>query len=439
MKRIVLSFVATMLVCLGVSAQSYNMVITKADGNIVPIPADEIANVSFIAADPIVDVPRHFDITVTVGKQGGMGRDVTTIMQSRQSLTEGAVIDFHGVGAEINADYTMETIVKGKYYYQVPVSADRFVKLQFANNTMNVIKQRPFNGNTYSPRNYTHAWLDDNTLVLLAANGDLNKIIWTKLNVTDMRILAEGELDIALSSGYAVFTTSGVMAYRKSDNKLFYFYYQKTKKRNGVNEKNFHVAVINPETMAVEQNNVCPIEAEMAASAYGELLQNTIFFDEGDNLYISAFSDTTIEEGKLLRIKKGEFNIDASYNGFPNSDGKLLTIQYMGNGKVFTYSRHDDSTLGTSIDSYAHYYSVVDLNNNTRTRMSFNGAEIPYSSGRFSQRSAVDRAAGKVYFGVNTQNAQPQIYVYDIKTGTVTEGLKVAEGYYFEQIRIVED
>ena len=191
--------------------------------------------------------------------------------------------------------------------------------------------------------------------------------------------------------------------------------------------------------MAVEKNNVCPIEAEMAGSAYGELLQQITFFDEAGNLYLAAFSDTEIgEEGKLLRIKSGEYNIDATYNGFPNSDGKLLTTQYLGNGKVFCYSRHDDSTLGTTIDSYAHYYSVIDLNANTRTRMSFNGSEIPYSSGRFSQRSAFAEKENKVYFGTNIETAQPQIYVYDVATGKVSEGVKIAEGYYFEQIRLLE-
>ena len=162
--------------------------------------------------------------------------------------------------------------------------------------------------------------------------------------------------------------------------------------------------------------------------------------NEAGNLYLAAFSDTSIgEEGKLLRIKKGEFNIDADYNGFPNSDGKLLTVQYLGNGKLFCYSRHDDKDLGTAIDSYAHYYSVVDMQSLTRTRMSFGGTEIPYSSGRFSQRSAFDPNDNKVYFGVNTETAQPQIYVYDVKTGEVSEGIKVSEGYYFEQIRILED
>ncbi len=443
MKRFILTFVAAMTMCLTLSAQQYVMKITKADGTVVELNADEITNVSFVnIAEPIVLAPHHFDLTVTVGKQGGMGRDVTTIVQSRDRLDSGAEVDFKNVGAEINTTYTMESIVRGKFYYQVPVSEDRFVKLQFKDNQMKVVQAQPFRENTYNCRQYTHTWLNDNTLLIMAANGDKNAIIWTKLNTDDMSIISEGTLGISLASGgWDSFTTSGVLTYRKSDNKLFYFYFNKKGTgRKATKEDKFHVAVINAETMAVEQDNLSPFAAETAGSAYGELLQQTTFFDEQDNLYIAAFSDTSIgEEGKLLRIKKGEFNIDADFNGFPNSDGKLLTTQYLGNGKVFCYSRHDDSTLGTTIDSYAHYYSIVDLKANTRTRMAFNGTDIPYSSGRFSQRSAFDAGENKVYFGVNTETAQPQIYVYDVKTGNVSEGIKVAEGYYFEQIRLLED
>ena len=444
MKKILLTLVATTMLCLGVSAQKqYVMKITKANGETVELNADDIKDVTFVPSgtDPVVLGSHHFDLTVTVGKQGGMGRDVTTIMQSRDRLDQGDVVDFKDAGAEINADYSMEAIVRGKYYYQVPVSADRFVKLQFKDNKMEVVQAQPFKENTYNCRQYTHAWINDHTLVIMAANGDKNAIVWTKINTLDMSIVSEGTLSLSLGEGWDSFTTSGIAAYRESDGKLFYFYYNKKGSgRTATKEDAFHVAVINAETMEVEHDNLCPFAAEIAGSAYGELLQQTTFFDEAGNLYLAAFSDTSIgEEGKLLRIKKGEFNIDADYNGFPNSDGKLLTVQYLGNGKLFCYSRHDDKDLGTAIDSYAHYYSIVDMQSLTRTRMSFGGTEIPYSSGRFSQRSAFDPNDNKVYFGVNTETAQPQIYVYDVKTGEVSEGIKVSEGYYFEQIRILED
>lgn len=440
MKKILLTLVATTMLCLGVSAQKqYVMKITKADGSTVEVNADDIKDVTFVqtGTDPVVMGPHHFDLTVTVGKQGGMGRDVTTIMQSRDRLDEGAVVDFKNVGAEINADYSMEAIVKGKYYYQVPVSADRFVKLQFKDNKMEVVQAQPFKENTYNCRQYTHAWINDNTLIIMAANGDKNAIVWTKINTDDMSIISEGTLSLSLGEGWDIFTTSGILTYRESDDKLFYFYYKKKGSgRKAVSEDHFHIAVINAQSMSVEQDIINSESAEMSGSAYGELLQNCIFFDEQGNLYLSALTN---DLGQLLRIKKGEYNFESGYNGFPQSDGKLLTVQYLGNGKVLTFSRHNDSELGTGIDSYAYYYSIVDLKSNTRTRLAYNGTEIPYSSGSFSQRTAYDPSTGKAYIGVNTETAQPQIYVYDVATGSVSEGIKVSEGYYFEQIRIVED
>ena len=229
MKKFLLTLVATTMLCLGASAQQYVMKITKADGSTVEVNADDIKDVTFVqtGTNPIVLGPHHFDLTVTVGKQGGMGRDVTTIMQSREKLDAGATVDFKNVGAEINADYSMEAITRGKYYYQVPVSADRFVKLQFKDNKMEVVQAQPFKENTYNTRQYCHAWTADNQLIIMAANGDKNAIIWTKINTDDMTIASEGTLAINVADGWESFTTSGILAYRESDNKLFYFYYNK--------------------------------------------------------------------------------------------------------------------------------------------------------------------------------------------------------------------
>jgi len=387
---------------------------------------------------PTPVTPYHYDLTVSVGNHGGMGQDKQGhLTMSVASLSNPqTTITFVGSGSEIT-DYTMEAIYKGKYMYQVPVSADRFSKLQFKNNKMQVIQEQKFKENTYTARNYTHAWINDNTLVIMASNGDNDKIIWTKLNTDDMTILAEGELAIPAKEGYKVLTTSGLLAYRKSDNKLFYFYYWKTKKRNGVVEPNFHIAVVNPATMALEEDIVNSEGEQMQGSAYGELLQNTIFFDENDNLYLSAFNDVDGKNiGRLLRIKKGEKNFEAGYNAFPEAKGKLVSVMYLKDGKVLAYS--GDAAAGTSIGSVAYYYSIIDVNTKKVTRLAYNGTEIPYSSGSFSQRAVYNNYENKGYFGVNTADEQA-IYIYDVATGAVTKGASLAAGYYFEQIRIVED
>ena len=383
----------------------------------------------------------HFDLFLTVGRQGGMGRDVTTIVKSTDALTaDQEMISLENDGVEINADYTLEAIYKGAYYYQVPVSADRFVKFQIKDNAVNVIQAQPFGSNTYNIRQYTHAWVNENTLVIMAADGEAKHILWTKLNTDDMSILDEGTLDLEVpmqDEGYTVFSTSGILTYRESDGKLFYFYFGKTKAgRGGESTPFFYTAVINPETMAIESNKANSLAREMAGSAYGELLQNTVMFDEEDNLYLAAFTDNgAIEEGHLLRINAGETDFDPTYEGFGNADGKLLTVQYLGDDKALLYARNDAG--GTDIDSYSHYYAIVDLESGERTRLAYEGVEIPYSSGRFSQRTAI--VDGKAYIGVNTETANPCVYIYDIASGDVEKGVEIAEGYYFEQIRVMDN
>ena len=387
----------------------------------------------------------HFDLFLTVGKHGGMSSKNTTVVNSISKLTaDMGTITVKGEGTELG-DYSMESISKGKYYYQIPSSNDRFVKYQIKNNQIIEVASCPFKTNTYKVRAYSHTWIDDNTLVIVAANGDASKLCWSKLNTANMSIMAEGTLDIPLPKSEVEgettkkFSTSGILSYNEQAGKLYYFYFGKNgvSGRGGKTTTQFYTAVLNPSDLSVESNTRNSIAAEMAGSAYGELMQNSVMYDESGNLYLAAFTEANdMEQGYLLRINKGEADFDPSYNGFPTPDGKLLTTQYLGNGKALVYSRND--AAGTKIDSYSHYYSIVDLTTGERTRLSYDGKEIAYSGGRFSQRSVVFNE--KAYIGVNTEaDANAIIYIYDIKTGSVEKGAEVAGEFFFDMIRVVEN
>lgn len=64
----------------------------------------------------------------------------------------------------------------------------------------------------------------------MAADGAKMQVIWTKLNTADMSIIAEGTLGITVPEEWEFLTTSGILTYRKADNRLFYFYYAKRNK-----------------------------------------------------------------------------------------------------------------------------------------------------------------------------------------------------------------
>jgi len=382
----------------------------------------------------------HYDLTITVGKHGGMAKTETHVTLSVASLSDpDTTITFDGKGVEIT-DYTIESIYDDEFMYQVPSSMDRFSKLQLKNNNLTVVQEQKFAQNTYTPRNYTHAWLDKNTLLIMSTTEDHTKVIWTKLNVKDMSIIKEGTVDgIKVAEGYNVLSTSGLLTYRKSDKKLFYFYNNKgltSGSNKSTNEPFFRIAVINPETMAVEQEIINSEAAQMQGSAYGELLQDFIFFDKDDNLYLTAFSTKSKKNyGQLLRIKNGEYDFEKGYNAFPDAKGKILTIQYLGGNKALVYS--GDNAVGTSIQDVAYYYSIVDLDTKQATRLQYNGEDIAYSAGSFSQRSVYNAKENKAYFGVSN-DTENRIYIYDVATGNVSLGSKLATGVYFDQIRFFE-
>ena len=398
----------------------------------------------------------NFDLFVCAVKHGGMSQNKNgTYVRSVTALTaDQPRVEFTGKGVDITQDYTLESITKGRYYYQVPQKATGgFVKFHIERNAAGEERivedaEIPFKDNTYAARKYTHAWLEDGkTLVIIGTASSATKIIWTKISdnsATDMAIQSEGSFDISVPEGFNAFSTSGLLTYRKSDKKLYYFYLAKPKSgQSDAATSQTWIAVIDPSTMKVESNTLVPhdVMEETAGSAYGELMQSMIMYDEADNLYLAGMITIDGKEmGILRRIPAGSKTFDASYNGFPNPEGKLLTVQYLGDGRALSYSR--DESLGTKIDSKSHFYSIIDLASGTRMRVKYNGTDLQYCGGRFSQRSVV--VNGKAYIGVGGETegeaeaTYPTIYIYDCKTGSVEKGVELSKGFCFDIIRAMD-
>ncbi len=395
----------------------------------------------------------NFDLFVCAVKHGGMSKNKNgTYVRSVPALTaDQPRVEFTGKGIDITEDYTLESITRGKYYYQVPQRATGgFVKFHIERNAAGEERivedaEVPFKENVYAARKYTHAWIGDSTtLVIVGTAEKATKIIWSKLSESNLAVQSEGTLAISLPEGFNAFSTAGLLTYRRSDQKLYYFYL--AKREAGQSEAATsvtYIAVIDPATMQVVSNTAVSsaVMEETAGSAYGELMQSMIMYDEADNLYVAGMVTVNDQEmGILRRIPAGSKTFDASWNGFPNPEGKLLTIQYLGYGRALCYSR--DESLGTKIDSKSHFYSVIDLASGTRMRVKYNGTDLQYCGGRFSQRSVV--VNGKAYIGVGgevegeAEATYPTIYIYDCKTGTVEKGVELSKGFCFDIIRAMD-
>ena len=280
----------------------------------------------------------NFDLFVCAVKHGGMSQNKNgTYVRSVPALTaDQSRVEFTGKGVDITQNYTLESITRGKYYYQVPQKATGgFVKFHIERNAAgdeSIVEDAevPFKDNVYSARKYTHAWIGDSTTLVIIGTADkAKKIIWSKLNESNLAIQSEGTFDISMPAGYGSFSTSGLLTYRKSDKKLYYFYFAKPEAgMSDAAKSQVYIAVIDPETMKVESNTAVPsaVMEETAGSAYGELMQSMIMYDEADNLYVAGMITVNDQEmGILRRIPVGSKTFDATWNGFPNPEGKLLS------------------------------------------------------------------------------------------------------------------
>lgn len=393
--------------------------------------------------DPLLE--SHFDIWVSIGENAGMGSDKKTLLvQNTKSLDAKEQINFVNTGADVTAKLLRESIIKGAYYYQVPnKKSDRFGKYQIVGNEVRVIKEFPFQKNTLKDRRYTHAWIDDHTLVLMAANGKADKVIWIKVNTDQMKIVAEGELDLPTPPKGYKFNTSGIANYR--DGKILYaFIYNQSEFTYATRPTFIQVAFINPSDMKVEKVIKDERVETLSGTAFGELLQNKTFFTPNGDYYIvcaiynEGAKRNTEHYGALLRIKTGETDFDKSYKGYNYPKGKIVTVDYLGNEKALLYIQDPEYTKAKGWgEDYNCYYAILDLKTDKVEEIKHDGKVLPYSSGTFSQRSIV--LGDKAYIGVNPENELPCVYIYDIKTGEVTKGLTIAKGYLFDRIVALKD
>lgn len=380
----------------------------------------------------------HFDVWATVGGGSGMGASSGIVRSIKDLEGETDSIDFKGKGVNVSLDYEQESIIKGKYYYQVPKSDDRFVKLQIGTDEVHIIKEIPFKTNTFLSRRYTHTWINDDTFVVMAADGPKKKILWTKIDAENMKILSEGTLEFTSGAPeIAVYSTSGIASYRKSDNKILYSYLDNNDK------KRFYMAFINAADMTVEKVVMEDRAEIMAGTAYGELLQSKSFFDTNGDYYLACNTtipgapSSTQQFGSLLRIKKNATEFDKTYVGFrtpSEGKGKIITAELLTSGKALLYIMDPEYTGAPGWGSTGAncYYAILDLYTDKLNRLN-----LPHSKGNFSQRSVV--LGNKAYIGVNPENTAPLIYIYDIPSGRLTKGKPIKMGYNFNRIVALMD
>ena len=179
--------------------------------------------------NPEKEITVGYDLWVPLG--GATGQSTANkdahIIARVADLTTG-VLSIKGQGVETPESLTPNVVYHKGYYYNVSRDG-RFGKFRVSNTGIETIKEIPMP--QILDRRFSHAWLDDNTLVMVSSVGDKQEMSWVKVDVNKMAIVAEGKLNLPKPAADVLFNSSGLLGYRKADNMLIFphVYMVKTK------------------------------------------------------------------------------------------------------------------------------------------------------------------------------------------------------------------
>lgn len=392
-----------------------------------------------------------FDIWIpVVGATGdtGMGQDPHIVVKATQ-LDEGE-INIEGKGAPTgHTSLTPNVVVKDGYYYNVSRDGN-FGKFSIDAKSVSVIKEIPMP--QILDRRFAHAWIADHILVLVSSTGKKQDVNWAKVDVNQMRIISEGKLALPAPEENEEFNSSGVLGFRKLDNKLLYSFVYTPKSSKGKlltpRRNKYYMAFIDANTMKVENIDEDDRADMMTSTSFGETRQDKAFFDKSGNYFLSCSTilteeassetSTTVQRSHIFRVNAGENEIDKSYNGYTQERGKIISMTELRDGEVLLYMQDpkfanpENPEWNSRTNPYVFYWVVANLKNQTIKHLK----DIPFSNGNFAQLASV--VGNTVYIGTNTADDISRIYEYHIPTGTVKPGATLQKGFQFDRLLSVK-
>ena len=412
-----------------------------------------LVTLSFTACDsdapsPQEEVTVGYDLWVPIDGATGQSTANTDphIIARVADLTKG-VFSIKGEGAETSASPLTPYVVYHKGYYYSVSREGRFGKFRVSNTGIETIKEFPMP--QILDRRFSHAWLDDNTLVMVSSVGDKQEMSWVKVDVNKMVITAEGKLDLPKPEEGEIFNSSGLLGYRKADNTLIYphVYMEKSKKTSMAQppkRSEIYIAFIDAATMQVKKIDKDPRCEHLSSTSFGETRCQKTFFDSKGNFYFAAATCNIPENAKkksstkqrsfLFRVNAGSMETDKSFDGYAQPRGKIITVFPLNDDEVLLYMQDPDfkEKGNTEWSSKKNRYIYYWLRCNIKTQQVEHIKDIPFSNGNYGQLAV--RNGNTVSIGANVEGAPTTIYQYNINTRKVTKGATLADGFELDRI-----
>jgi len=329
--------------------------------------------------------------------------------------TDGVLLNTAIIGRDV--------IVKAGYYYHLDSKNDRFsryVKTATDLKETGALKIKDF----YIENFY---WLSPDTLLLVGLDSKTSSIPqYYKINTESFNIIEQGELPI--SKPYGQFQSTSIGFIHKKGEKLFigYTYHEFIGSYNYNSSDTIFMATVNYPKLTLSN-----IEKDTRSSYPGGIntVQSYSFTDEHGNFYFMscpgiAMGNMPDRPTGIFRIKAAENSLDKNY--FFNISSSAINnhaygLWYLGNNKAIIRSERKDlyKSFSDHHSTYHFEFYLLDLINQSAEKLS-----LPLDKGTRRECVIVDK--DKAYIAVNADEDNNYIWILDLKSGSLRQGLKLS-------------
>lgn len=312
------------------------------------------------------------------------------------------------------------------YYYGMEAEKEKLIRYRTVGNELVVEKELSYKGTPWSYYSSWHNWLDDNTLLMGTTNGDGKEFDYAVINVTDMRFLAKGKLDLPSPGPKEHY--GGIFAQHRGDRLYVgYSLYEGFRSPVPAQDTTYLATIAYPsmKTLGIQKDT-------RSTWPGGYYLHGSFSFVNDDAIYFMTepggrtHNHPTARSG-IYRIPAGQDLLDSTYF-FPIADKQTeeaYELFPLGRGKALT--KVIANRRVTQYMDYLHKhvveYYVLDLKTRTRKKL-----PLPLDELEFVQNVLAD--GDDVYIAVNTGDEESTIWKYDLKTGTLTKGIHIPGRVY---------
>lgn len=355
-----------------------------------------------------------------------LAKDGNNYLIETSSLANGTLSPEND-GVQIEADkISRADLVKDGFYYDLDDRTGQFVKYTIEDKKLKQVATIALKN--FSIENFE--WFGGDTLLLTGLNHIKDsEVVYSLITTTDMKVVKTGKMDIPKPQGVFNNISVGVVERRNNQLLIGYTYHQLLSPSNYHTSDTVYLSTLSYPEMKAEK-----LTKDTRSTYPGGIntIQPYAFNNEQGDYYLMtcpgiALGNRPELPTALMRIKKGEDQIDQSY--FFDLSNSIIQnhaygMWYLGRNYAIVRSERKDLYKDLN-DHYetAHFsYYLIDVAN----RKVIERLNLPLDRG--TRKNCVIVEGDLVYIAINSKTDGNYIWQYNLKTKALQKGLKLNGG-----------